>query len=140
MQPFAFEADGAGGDGFAEEIPKGFNGQEAGGHKWLNFGAHQVGDVDRGFSGGIAKVVGAAGQEGWLAIRSGLSICQASDGSDESDGWAVKRMNLRSGREREDGGTAGDASTGIGAGSCAGAGSDGKIAAVEPGASWLCHR
>ena len=33
LQPFAFEADGAGGDGFAEEIPEGFNGQEAGGHK-----------------------------------------------------------------------------------------------------------
>ena len=27
LQPFAFEADGACGDGFAEEIPKGLNGQ-----------------------------------------------------------------------------------------------------------------
>jgi hypothetical protein len=35
LQPFAFEADGTGGDGFAEEIPKGFNGQEAGGHKFI---------------------------------------------------------------------------------------------------------
>ena len=29
LQPFAFEADGAGGEVFAEEIPEGFNGQEA---------------------------------------------------------------------------------------------------------------
>jgi len=81
LQPFTFEADGAGLDGFAKEVSEGFNGQEASGHSKCGIGIGECGMWCGQILGRIRSAMLWVGM-GSMGIMGGM-------GSDGSDGFGA---------------------------------------------------